>query len=373
MRESLPYQNDGKNKTVVRGILDLISNFRLLIESNFGDCESDIFESILKYINPECSCENQNFPDVHIAADWQEFFLDESITIQEGSVIYNPAIDSLQFMSKNNNPGNLLTRKENNLSGFNNSDIATTYKGFENVYSIIQFLLDLIINKLILNEVIFDVKTVSNNEEIILDSYIKYLEDMIKKYNGYLLLVTNQKSKIATDINTHVNTYVNTYVNTDANTYVNSYIFNRIHRLLWDGNIHKPAEFAWAKYIGYDLIDELSIKIGGQLIDKHNYQWMYLDYLTNKKLSQKRGHDIMVGNIPELNNYDSSPKKSATLYIPVQLWFCKNINESLPLLCMRYTDVEITAKIRALNKVAYWEYDDTFFRKRAFYRLLLTR
>lgn len=347
MYDPLPYKkinniSTNQDELIVRGVLDLLANFRLLIQSNdsYGEDELNLYDSILA-INSSGDSKNI-YPNIHIARTWNDLPLNQHITVQDDIHNYDPDMNILQFMSSNNNPGNLFTSNNNNPLGFNNGDIATKYMGFENVYSIIQYLLDLIINILVANGIIFDLGSLTNqNEEAISNTYIKYLEQLIEKYNKYLSLLTYQGGSTL--------------------TYNNSYIFNRISRLLWNGSIHKAAEFAWAKYIGYDLISELSIKIGGQLIDKHDYKWMYLDYLINKNKSKVRGHGIMVGNVPELYDYSDKPKPNHVLYVPIQLWFCKNINQSLPLLCMRYTDVDITVKIRGLNEVAWWEQDDTFF------------
>lgn len=323
MYQPLPYKNSNNKSCIIRGVLDLLANFRLLLQSNdnYKD-ELKLYDSILETLG------------IYLVTTWDDYLRNYIVTIQDDKQKYNPDINYLQFISPGNNPGNLYN---NNLQGFSNSDIATKYSSFDNVYSIIQYLLDLMLQKFNF----FDLDLInSKNDETILNTYNKYLDELINRYNKYISLLTSKN-----------------------NIYNGSYIFNRIDKLLWDKNTHRLAKFAWAKYIGYSIIDELSIKIGGQLIDKHNYKWMYLNYLINKNESLVRGHDIMIGNIPELYSYNNQPKPKHVLYIPIKFWFCENINESLPLLCMRYTDVDLVVKLRNLNEVAWWENDDTFFVK----------
>jgi hypothetical protein len=212
--------------------------------------ELNLYDSILNRVIS--SKDNKNtYPNISISKSYQDIL--PNITIQDSSLNYCPNIDLMQFMSATNDSGNLYTFDDNNPEEFNNSRIATIYNGFENIYSVIQYLLDLIIYRLNTDTVVFDLcEIIKQSNHTTLNDYVNYLKKLERKYKQYLLLVTDQTNK--------------------ALTYSNSYIYNRIDRLLWDKSTHKLADFAWAKYIGYDLIDELSIKIGGQLIDKHDYK-----------------------------------------------------------------------------------------------------
>ena len=73
---------------------------------------------------------------------------------------------------------------------------------------------------------------------------------------------------------------------------------------------------------------------------------------------------MMLGNIPELYEYNDSKKYPHMLYVPFKFWFCNFFNESLPIISLRYTDVNITVNVKPLNEVAYWNDDnDIYFEK----------
>jgi len=101
--------------------------------------------------------------------------------------------------------------------------------------------------------------------------------------------------------------------------------------------------FAWARKIGYAIIKTVEIEIGGQLIDRQYGTWMYIwDELTNR--GKYTGYDKMIGNISELTDF-SNGKDTYTLYIPLQFWFCKYSNLSLPIVSLQYNEVKINVEL----------------------------
>ena len=72
---------------------------------------------------------------------------------------------------------------------------------------------------------------------------------------------------------------------------------------------------------------------------------------------KRRIYDKMIGNIPILNNpkaktgfYPSTRPaiRSHKIYVPLNFWFNKDSGSSLPLLCLQYSDTEITIEMRPL-------------------------
>ncbi|AYV84667.1 MAG: NCLDV major capsid protein [Hyperionvirus sp.] len=250
----------------------------------------------------------------------------------EHTVVNGKGVDKIyeHFFSGINSQGTLFT--DINPIGFNSAEISTVYKGFENPYSILQFVLDMMIFNLQVDN--FPI-VICDNEKTTLANYELYLLGEIGKYQRYLSLMVG------------------------GNGFEGSEIWVRMMNLARGGG----AEFAWARYIGYGLIDEISVSIGGEVVDTHNYKWMYLDYMMGRKGDQKRGHDMMVGNIRELYKYSRGEKCSHVMYVPVQFWFCKNISQSLPMVAMQHTEVSVTVKIKSLGEVACWNKLDTFFVK----------
>lgn len=323
---------------IYRGVVDFFGQIKSILRQKFCDTITIPIPELIVYDETLRVC------NIHVQDPLVENFLNEIIITNNcdnlDSSQSRPDPIYRHFFSETNTQGTLFT--DINPIGFNSADISTFYKGFENPYSILQFLLDMMIFNI--RDPNFPILII-NNEKTTLDNYEIYLLKEIEKYNCYLELLTNTIGSLD-------------FEGSEVCLRINN-LLNPFYPILPE----KRAEFAWAKYIGYDLIDEISIRIGGQLIDKHNYKWMYLDYKMNKHGNQKKGHSMMIGNIPELYTYNAIPKCSHRMYIPIQFWFCKNISQSLPMISLQHTDVSISVKIKPLHEVAYWNDIDTYFAK----------
>jgi hypothetical protein len=109
-------------------------------------------------------------------------------------------------------------------------------------------------------------------------------------------------------------------------------------------------KISWIKNIGYGIIKNVEIEIGGIVYDRHNYDILYImSQLTTIK-SLKECHNKMIGNKEILYEYSSS-KKSYRLYIPLQFWFCKNYGACLPLIALEYVDVKINVEFNTLENI----------------------
>jgi hypothetical protein len=93
--------------------------------------------------------------------------------------------------------------------------------------------------------------------------------------------------------------------------------------------------------LGYLLLKQIEVEIGGQIIDRHYGEWLYLwetltaDFNTAYKL------DSMVGG-----EYQGTVSTSLTcggrppvLYVPLQFWFNRNPGLALPLIALQYHEV----------------------------------
>lgn len=341
---------------IIRGVLDMFAHIREVILINQGNESVVYYDYVL------------NLCGIRIAKGPEDFPSDITINIQDapnsqgGSGTYGPPDNKyLQFLSPYNDPGRLITNTNLNPPGFTNADITKKYNGFSNIYNLIQFILDLIIYDFLKESPVFGGNINSDNLDHRerfnfnindfddlnsptslnnLETLLEYLDKTTENHRNYLshLLIPGSDS------------------------YHGSEIDKRVIELLWDEPLtRKPAKFAWAKYIGFALIDWMDIKIGGQVIDKHTGLSMYLDYLETKNENHKRGDNMMLGNLKELYEYNTNCKLPLRLYVPLRFWFCKYFNESLPMICLRYTDVVLTVKLKEFSEVAYWNHPDTYF------------
>lgn len=120
-----------------------------------------------------------------------------------------------------------------------------------------------------------------------------------------------------------------------------------------------------AKYVngvGYALIDEISLEIGEQEIDKQTGEWMQVWSTLTTSASQRDALNNMIGRVDGLNLPPLNPKAvpcsvgsykygAMKLYIPLQFWFNKNPGLYLPLLAMQYNPIRINLKLKDLNSI----------------------
>lgn len=113
--------------------------------------------------------------------------------------------------------------------------------------------------------------------------------------------------------------------------------------------------FSWVQKLAFALIDNLSIEINGQEIDRVNSDVLSIWYELSTPLEKLEILDKMIGNINILTNYDSSVKPSYTLLIPIPFWFCKYKSQALPCVGLKYSDIIIRVKFNELTNCCYFE------------------
>lgn len=107
--------------------------------------------------------------------------------------------------------------------------------------------------------------------------------------------------------------------------------------------------------LGYLLLQQIEVEIGGQIIDRQYGEWLYLwetltaNYDTSVKL------DPMLGG-----QYSGAVSTSRTcggrppvLYVPLQFWFNRNPGLALPLIALQYHEVRFNITLNdATNLVS---------------------
>ena len=112
--------------------------------------------------------------------------------------------------------------------------------------------------------------------------------------------------------------------------------------------------------IGHALIQEVSIDIGEQEIDKQTGEWMEIWSNYTVPTDKLGGWQQMIGQVERggIGNKPSSlvglygPQK---LYIPLRFWFCKSPGLALPLLALQYHAIRINISIRPLNQMFIYD------------------
>ena len=130
-------------------------------------------------------------------------------------------------------------------------------------------------------------------------------------------------------------------------------------------------EFQWAKNLGYNMINHVSIMINGSEIVRHTGEWMKLYAALNFDKNKKDLADRLVGNIPEMydpaNAFDrinQYPHAISTttglaapsiagrvLTIPFHFWFCETIGNAIPLIALQHSEVEFVVELKNMYQL----------------------
>jgi len=105
-----------------------------------------------------------------------------------------------------------------------------------------------------------------------------------------------------------------------------------IHRMWLQ--LELPALTEGSAYVdkaGLALIKSVELEIGGQKIDKHYGEWMHIWNELSLPVGKQDGYSKLVGE----------GGAAATLYVPLEFWFCRNPGLALPLIALQYHDVKV--------------------------------
>jgi uncharacterized protein YaaR (DUF327 family) len=106
----------------------------------------------------------------------------------------------------------------------------------------------------------------------------------------------------------------------------------------------------YKNYVGLILLKNVSIEIGGQQIDKHYSEWMYIWNELSLPVGKKEGYKKMVGSDGLLLSSKEN-KESNKLIIPLEFWFCRNVGLALPLIALQYHEVKLNITFCSLEEI----------------------
>ena len=95
--------------------------------------------------------------------------------------------------------------------------------------------------------------------------------------------------------------------------------------------------------LGYLLIQQVEIEIGGQIMDRHYGEWMYLWESLTSPFDQSIRLDQMLGqsSAGSYSTPSSCGGRPQVMYIPLSFWFCRNPGLALPLIALQYHEVRL--------------------------------
>ena len=93
--------------------------------------------------------------------------------------------------------------------------------------------------------------------------------------------------------------------------------------------------------IGYLLLKKIELEIGGQIIDTHYGEWLFLWENLTASFDTSVKLDSMVGGLYNgtYTTASSCGGRPAVLYVPLQFWFNRNPGLALPLIALQYHEV----------------------------------
>ncbi len=133
-----------------------------------------------------------------------------------------------------------------------------------------------------------------------------------------------------------------------------------------------PYEFKWIDNLGTQMIEEVEITVGGQILNR--YSGAYLLAMVQRDFSnvKKDLYDNMTGNVAELNDpgntssrinsypnayYTSAQQgpepsiRARKIYIPINFWFTLAAKMAFPLVALQYNELEINITLRPVQEL----------------------
>ena len=133
-----------------------------------------------------------------------------------------------------------------------------------------------------------------------------------------------------------------------------------------------PYEFKWIDNLGTQMIEEVEIAVGGQVLNRYSGAYLLAMVQRDYNNVKKDLYDKMTGNVPELNDPgNASPRinsypnayytsvqqgpepsiRARKLYIPINFWFTLAAKMAFPLVALQYNELEINITIRPVQEL----------------------
>ena len=210
--------------------------------------------------------------------------------------------------------------------------------------------------------------------------YAKYTNFGLQKfridYEGSRTLNLKEKTHFTFKIKRHADLLMDTYLVVKL-----PYIWSTLY---YNETVKKyiPYEFKWIENLGTQMIDEVTVKCGGETLQRFTGQ--YLTALVQRDFSntKKDLYDKMTGNTKEFNdpanwgnnqfaccgencgngNYPNAIWSETeggaepsicgrNIYIPINIWFTLSSKMAFPLVALQYNELEIDISLRPVREL----------------------
>ena len=106
---------------------------------------------------------------------------------------------------------------------------------------------------------------------------------------------------------------------------------------------------ALVPYFGLKLLKTIELEIGGQRIDKHYSEWLYIWNELSLPVGKRSAYRLMVGGDKYNRSILLDAQESYSVFIPLEFWFCRNVGLALPLIALQYHEVKINIEFESLS------------------------
>jgi hypothetical protein len=130
----------------------------------------------------------------------------------------------------------------------------------------------------------------------------------------------------------------------------NGDLINRVYLQVDVPSLTTTTTNKYVNYLGLRLIKNVEITIGGQSIDKHYSDWLYIWNELSLPIGKRSAWELMVGADQDIT---SRAATKTTLYIPLEFWFCRNVGLALPLIALQYHEVKLKIELESKNNCVY--------------------
>lgn len=205
-------------------------------------------------------------------------------------------------------------------------------------------------------------------------TYAKYTNFGLQKfridYDGSRDLRLTEPSKFSFKMPRYAELLMDTYIVINLPT-IWSPIYNPCENT---GNMWAPYDFKWIDELGTNMITEISITCGSQIIQK--YSGEYIRAMVERDFSSEKKNlfDKMTGNTNELNNPGNAYGRTNTypsayyqgsnigdvsepsirarkLFIPINTWFTLNSRCAFPMIALQYNELYVNVTFRPINEL----------------------
>lgn len=108
------------------------------------------------------------------------------------------------------------------------------------------------------------------------------------------------------------------------------------------------STIAWCRHVGEALIKEMSVDIGGAIIDTWISHMVHIWGELTIPEDKRKGYAQLIGDIEELTTQDTAIP-AAELNIPLPFFFCQSWGQALPIVSLMFHEVRINFQFAAFN------------------------